>query len=299
MRIGESRCHQYRRPAAAKRQVLEHVHARGAAARRRTSPGRARATSRRRRRRRRTRGARTARRRARSAWIRRVAGRRIHFVSPSVRQIGARSAISRCWTMCTDASCSPSASIGEISARNRQKTPVHQSTSRPSAPPARRPRRARSASARRRSTTYATSARSTMGANVHPASTGTAVGRRTRRRIVTNACCSVVQRRETHRSAHAPRSPRSSSRSIAPPGCVVVPGADRGRASGCARRARGRCRGCAAPARAARCRRTAAAACPAAAPRSPRAWAPMAYEGVARDLVARAEVPRRAAESRT
>ena len=44
--------------------------------------------------------------------------------------------------MCTLASCSPSASIGEISARNRQSTPVHQSTSRPTgaarAPPSAR-----------------------------------------------------------------------------------------------------------------------------------------------------------------
>ena len=44
--------------------------------------------------------------------------------------------------MCIDASCSPSASIGDTSARNRQKMPVHHSTSFPTgaarAPPSAR-----------------------------------------------------------------------------------------------------------------------------------------------------------------
>ena len=102
----------------------------GCAGRRRRRWGRARATSRRRRRRRRRRGGRTARRRARCGGSRRVTGRRIHFVRPSVRKIGARSATSRCWTMCAEASCSPSTSIGEIRARNRHSSPAPQDAAR-------------------------------------------------------------------------------------------------------------------------------------------------------------------------
>ena len=107
-------------PAAAKRQVLEHVDERvleRGLVERRDVPDPHR---RRRRRRRRTPDARTAPPRARSAgcgawraagcaWSARASGRS-----------ATRSAISRCWTMCADASCSPSRSIGETSATNRQ-----------------------------------------------------------------------------------------------------------------------------------------------------------------------------------
>ena len=63
-------------------------------------------------------------------WIRRVAGRRIQRVSPSVSRIAAMSAISRCWTMCIEASCWPSRSTGEISATNRVAMPAANDASR-------------------------------------------------------------------------------------------------------------------------------------------------------------------------
>ena len=59
------------------------------------------------------------------------------------------SAISRCWTMCIEASCSPSRSTGEISATNSAATPPAHAASRQPAPPARRPRAAPCASAAR------------------------------------------------------------------------------------------------------------------------------------------------------
>ncbi len=62
--------------------------------------------------------------------------------------------------------------------------------------------------------------------------------------------------------------------------------ARRARASGCARTARARCRGCARGCpRCGAAVATAAARCPAARAAFPRAWAPVAYEGVARELV--------------
>ena len=118
-RIGDSRCHQYRSPAAAKRQVLEHVD--GGVLERRVvqrgdvpEPHRADVGDRRR-----TPGGRTgpAARSIRCTW--RVTGRRIHLVSASVNAIGTRSAISRCWIMCAVANCSPRRSSGETSATNR------------------------------------------------------------------------------------------------------------------------------------------------------------------------------------
>ncbi len=70
-------------------------------------------------------------------WMRRVTGRRMCFVSATVRQIGTRSARIRCWTMWKVANCSPRRSTGEISATNSSAMPSSHSAE---PPVARRPR---------------------------------------------------------------------------------------------------------------------------------------------------------------
>ena len=73
---------------------------------------------------------------------------------------------------------------------------------------------------------------------------------------------------------------------IAPPGCLACRARCRGPGTACAWTARARCRGCARGVGAAAYPPTAGKRCPAARASFPRAWAPLAYQGVARMLVA-------------
>ena len=134
-----------------------------------------------------------------------------------------------------------------------------------------------------------------MGANVHPESTGTAVPSRIVANTAQNCDDRVLTRcRPLARRSAAMHLLARTDRAARAAGVRRPAGARwRRRTSGCAEcmRAlpwlRGGCPRCGLPKH--RGRR-----CPAARAAFPRAWAPMAYQGVARRLVARAEVPRRA-----
>ena len=103
--------------------------------------------------------------------------------------------------------------------------------------------------------------------------------------------CTFVAQRHPHVRRAARRSRRARARRApGPPRPAglhgLPPPARRRRRRCCARRARARCRGCAGrAARAAGCRAIAAAGCPAAGAAFALAWAPLAYDGVARELV--------------
>ena len=159
-------------------------------------------------------------------------------------------------------------------------------------PPARARRRPRAAPSRQRSAVddgVAGQRRSsTPGAKVHEVSTAT------RHTIVTFACCSVA------RAARELRAPctrvlaelvASSPRRPAPPAARRCRAAGEVLCGACLPRApwlRG-------PLPALRAAAPPARGCPARRAAFDRAWAPLAYEGAARDARARAEVPRRAA----
>ena len=252
-RIGESRCHQYRSPAAAKRQVLEHVDVavleRGVVERRDVPephradvgddaerrvperPGRA------------LDPVDPPRRgpqdllRQRRASGRSARGRRSAGAGPCARSRAARRA----------------RSTGEISATNRQqRSPVHHSTSRPSRRGARAALGARrSASARRRSPRRPSSAMQ-HDRRERPRR----VDRTRRERLSTTRaqdCDDHVLIRDEARcrersSDRATSLAPSCSRSLAPPAAPACRRAARARRASCAcaRRARARCRGCAA-----------------------------------------------------
>ena len=149
MRIGESRCHQYRSPAAAKREVLEDVDAgvleRGVVERGDVpEPHRADVGDDAERR-----VAERAGRRS-SRWMRRVTGRRMTFVSAEREQDRREVGSSRCWTMCIDEELLAEA-VDRRDQRDEQQRDARRPTTR-SAPAARgarrRPRRADVAPAR-------------------------------------------------------------------------------------------------------------------------------------------------------
>ena len=161
----------------------------------------------------------------------------------------------------------PRRSIGEISATNS--SAIAGAATARAGRSRRRPRptlaRARCASARRRSTTYAASAIRTIGAKVQPASTGTPARTelaRTRRAIVTIRAVPLHKCRASIHGVTWLAELRGGGRAAGVPG--VPARAARARTSGCARRACARCRGCAAGARAAGCRAHRGRGCPAA-----------------------------------
>ena len=66
---------------------------------------------------------------------RRVTGRRMTLVSPTMSRIELRSSRSRCWTMCMTNSCSPRRSIGDTSAASTSaRPPRKQARRQPGAP---------------------------------------------------------------------------------------------------------------------------------------------------------------------
>ena len=228
--------------------------------------------------------------------MRRVTGRRMCFVSASVRQIGTRSASSRCWTMCIVASCSPSRSTGEISATNSSATPVSHSASRPPpaarAPPSRREIRQRR-DVDRGVRDQRERARSARNSTPHrPAPPAPSSSARTRAQDCDDRVLIRCRRRLAQRCARrdAPGWRSWSRWRCAPPGvCVACRAAVRSGRAGerlCADCTCARCPGCGAGCP--RCglpthrgRRMPGGACAA----FPRSWAPVAYEGVARELV--------------
>ena len=171
--------------------------------------------------------------------------------------------------MWNEAICSPSTSSGETSATNRHDQAARPRRGAPAAGGARAALAARRAPAQAVDDAVAGRGRSGRRGRSSTKCRGT------RRTIVTSRAVPAPARRQAGRGAH-PRSPRPAA--PAPP--AAGPRAVRYVASACARLPwlRGhRCPRCALPRH--------RAGCPAAAAAFDRAWAPLAYEGAARELV--------------
>ena len=214
------------------------------------------------------------------------------------------------------ANCSPSRSIGEISATNSSAIPVPHITARPAGRPRARRPRARRAPAQavhdrvrdqRRDHDRREGPRGVDGHGTIVTAPRAEPSQLARlRSFVTesaqNRCDRVVTRDGACGMVRAcPDVVVRAPRARRPARVRGLPGAARRASScGCAPSARARCRGC----RRALCRRCGLPShrrgCPAARAAFARAWAPLAYDGVARELVAalkfRAALPGRGAD---